>query len=244
MKIKIITLFKEMFIPFLSTSIIKRAIDNELVEVELIDLRAYSEDKHNHVDDTPYGGGNGMVIKVDVVKRALDSNTSPNSKIILTTPKGKTYNQNIALELKEQEEIVILCGHYEGFDERVNNYIDIELSIGDYVLTGGELAAMVIADSIIRLQDGVLTKGSYEDDSFQTGLLEYPQYTRPQEFLGNKVPDVLMSGNHEEIRKYRKYESLKATYLKRPDLLDNYKLDKEEEKMLEKIKADTLQTTE
>lgn len=241
MKIKILTLFKEMFIPFLETSIIKRAILNRLVEVEVIDLRQYSFDKHHHVDDTPYGGGKGMVIKVDIVKEAIDSNISSKTKVLLTSPRGKTYDQKKAIELSNEEEILIICGHYEGFDERVLNYVDEEISIGDYVLTGGELAAMVIADSIIRLQKNVLSKGSYEDDSFQTGLLEYPQFTRPYDFLGNKVPDVLVNGNHEEIRKYRLYESLKITYLRRPDLLLNYKFNDEEKKMLERIKKETLQ---
>lgn len=241
MKIKILTLFKEMFVPFLETSIIKRAILNQLVEVEVVDLRQYSHDKHHHVDDTPYGGGKGMVIKVDIVKEAIDSNSSVKTKVLLTSPRGKTYNQKKAIELSNEEEILIICGHYEGFDERVLNYVDEEISIGDYVLTGGELAAMVIADSIIRLQKNVLSEGSYEDDSFQTGLLEYPQFTRPYDFLGNKVPDVLVNGNHEEIRKYRLYESLKITYLRRPDLLLNYKFNEEEKKMLEKIKKETLQ---
>lgn len=241
MKIKILTLFKDMFIPFLETSIIKRAILNRLVEVEVIDLRQYSFDKHHHVDDTPYGGGKGMVIKVDIVKEAIDSNISSKTKVLLTSPRGKTYDQKKAIELSNEEEILIICGHYEGFDERVLNYVDEEISIGDYVLTGGELAAMVIADSIIRLQKNVLSEGSYEDDSFQTGLLEYPQFTRPYDFLGNKVPDVLVNGNHEEIRKYRLYESLKITYLRRPDLLLNYKFNDEEKKMLEKIKKETLQ---
>lgn len=241
MKIKILTLFKEMFVPFLETSIIKRAILNQLVEVEVVDLRQYSHDKHHHVDDTPYGGGKGMVIKVDIVKEAIDSNSSVKTKVLLTSPRGKTYNQKKAIELSNEEEILIICGHYEGFDERVLNYVDEEISIGDYVLTGGELAAMVIADSIIRLQKNVLSEGSYEDDSFQTGLLEYPQFTRPYNFLDNKVPDVLVNGNHEEIRKYRLYESLKITYLRRPDLLLNYKFNEEEKKMLEKIKKETLQ---
>ncbi len=241
MKIKIVTLFKEMFIPFLETSIIKRAINNKLVEVELVDLRTYSNDKHNHVDDTPYGGGSGMVIRVDVVKRALDDIKSSASKVILTTPRGITYNQQIANKLSKEEEIIILCGHYEGFDERVLDYVDYEISIGDYVLTGGEIAAMTICDSIIRLLKDVIKEESYKDDSFQTGLLEYPQYTRPYIYDDKKVPDVLVNGNHEEIRKYRLYESLKLTYLRRKDLLDKYSLNKEEEELLKKIERETLQ---
>ena len=241
MKIKIVTLFKEMFIPFLETSIIKRAINNKLVEVELVDLRTYSNDKHNHVDDTPYGGGSGMVIRVDVVKRALDDIKSSASKVILTTPRGITYNQQIANKLSKEEEIIILCGHYEGFDERVLDYVDYEISIGDYVLTGGEIAAMTICDSIIRSLKDVIKEESYKDDSFQTGLLEYPQYTRPYIYDDKKVPDVLVNGNHEEIRKYRLYESLKLTYLRRKDLLDKYSLNKEEEELLKKIERETLQ---
>ena len=241
MKIKIVTLFKEMFIPFLETSIIKRAINNKLVEVELVDLRTYSIDKHNHVDDTPYGGGSGMVIRVDVVKRALDDIKSSASKVILTTPRGITYNQQMANKLSKEEEIIILCGHYEGFDERVLDYVDYEISIGDYVLTGGEIAAMTICDSIIRLLKDVIKEESYKDDSFQTGLLEYPQYTRPYIYDDKKVPDVLVNGNHEEIRKYRLYESLKLTYLRRKDLLDKYSLNKEEEELLKKIERETLQ---
>ncbi len=241
MTLKILTLFPEMFTNFFNTSIIKRALDKDLFKVEVIDLRQYSHDKHHHVDDTPYGGGKGMVIKVDIVKEAIDANKSKNTKILLTSPRGYKYNQQKAMALAKEEEILIICGHYEGFDERVLNYVDEEISIGDYVLTGGELAAMVISDSIIRLQKGVLAEGSYEDDSFQTGLLEYPQYTRPQVFDGVEVPKVLQNGNHSEIRKYRLYESLKLTYLRRPDLLENYNLTKEEKEMLEKIKKEALQ---
>lgn len=241
MKIKILTLFPEMFNGFISTSIINRALNKGLVSFEVFDLRNYSLDKHHHVDDTPYGGGMGMVIKVDIVKRAIDALKSDKTKILLTSPRGHTFNQNKALSLAQEEEILIICGHYEGFDERVLNFVDEEVSIGDFVLTGGEIPAMAISDSIIRLQKGVLSEGSYEDDSFQTGLLEYPQYTRPKEFLGLEVPLVLQNGNHAEIRKYRLYESLKITYLRRPDLLVNYKFTLEEEKMLEKIKKEALQ---
>lgn len=182
-----------------------------------------------------------MVIRVDVVKRALDDIKSSASKVILTTPRGITYNQQIANKLSKEEEIIILCGHYEGFDERVLDYVDYEISIGDYVLTGGEIAAMTICDSIIRLLKDVIKEESYKDDSFQTGLLEYPQYTRPYIYDDKKVPDVLVNGNHEEIRKYRLYESLKLTYLRRKDLLDKYSLNKEEEELLKKIERETLQ---
>ena len=238
MKIKILTLFPDMFIEFKNESIIKRAIEKGVVEIEAIDIRQYSLDKHHHVDDTPCGGGAGMVLQVDVLARAIRANTSDNSHIIMMTPQGEKYSQKKALELKKYDELVIICGHYEGFDERIRSFVDEEVSIGDYVLTGGELPAMVISDSIIRLLDNAIREESHEDDSFSTGLLEYPQYTRPIDFEGNKVPDVLLSGNHKEIALFRKKESLRRTYLKRPDLLENYKLSKEEEKLLEEIKKE------
>lgn len=238
MKITILTLFPTMFEPFKTESIIKRAIQNEIVEIEVVDIRDYSHDKHRHVDDTPYGGGAGMVIKIDVLDRAIKANKRINSKVLLMTPQGKRYDQRIAEKLATEEDIVIVCGHYEGFDERVINYVDEEISIGDYVLTGGEIAAMVVADSIIRLQKGATKEASHEDDSFSTGLLEYPQYTRPYEYDGMVVPEVLVNGNHEKIREYRLYESLKKTYLRRPDLLVNYQLTPEMEKMLAKIKKE------
>lgn len=236
MKITILTLFPEMFKPFIGESIIKRAINNGICEVVVKDIRDYSNLKHNHVDDTPYGGGQGMVIRFDILHDALSDNVSDKSKVLLMTPQGKRYNQKMAEELALEEDIVILCGHYEGFDERILDYCDEEISIGDYVLTGGELAAMVISDSIIRLLKGATRDESHEDDSFSTGLLEYPQFTRPYEHLGKKVPDVLVNGNHEHIRKYRLYESLKKTYLRRPDLLEHYELSKEEALMLKDIK--------
>ena len=238
MKITILTLFPAMFLPFVGESIIKRAIDNKIVEVEIKDIRDYSLEKHRHVDDTPYCGGAGMVLKVDVLKRSLDDNRRSNSKVLLMTPQGKQYNQHMAEDLAKLDDIVIMCGHYEGFDERILKYVDEEISIGDYVLTGGEIAAMAVADSVIRLLKGATRDESHEDDSFSTGLLEYPQFTRPYEFLGDTVPDVLVNGNHELIRKYRLYESLKKTYLRRPDLLDKMDLTKEMQEMLSRIKAE------
>ena len=224
-----------MFTGFINESIIKRAIEKGVVEVSLVDIREYSLDKHKHVDDTPCGGGAGMVMAVDVVDRCIKANTSSNSHIVMMTPQGETYNQKKALELSKLDELVILCGHYEGFDERIRSYVDEEVSIGDFVLTGGEIAAMVISDSVIRLLDHAIRKESYMDDSFSTGLLEYPQYTRPIEYDGMRVPDVLLSGNHKNIEIFRKKESLRRTYKKRPDLLKNYKLNKEEEKLLKEI---------
>jgi len=238
MKIKIITLFPSMYEGFVSESIIKRAIEKNVVSVELIDMRDYSLNKHRHVDDTPYGGGAGMVLAVDVVDRAIKANSTNESYKILMTPQGKTYNQAKALELSKMEEIVIICGHYEGFDERVRDYVDDEISIGDYVLTGGELASMVVADSVIRLLDHAIKQESYEEDSFSMGLLEYPQYTRPLVYDGKEVPAVLVNGNHKLINEYRKKEALRKTLLRRPDLLENYSLSKEEEKLLKIVKEE------
>ena len=224
-----------MFTGFIQESIIKRAIEKGVVEVSLVDIREYSLDKHKHVDDTPCGGGAGMVMACDVVDRCIKANTNEKSHILMMTPQGAPYNQAKAEELSHFDELVILCGHYEGFDERIRSYVDEEVSIGDFVLTGGEIAAMVISDSVIRLLDHAIRKESHMDDSFSTGLLEYPQYTRPIEYDGMRVPDVLLSGNHKNIEIFRKKESLRRTYKKRPDLLKNYKLNKEEEKLLKEI---------
>lgn len=238
MKITILTLFPNMYEGFLSESIIKRAISNNICEVKIVDIRDYSHLKHRHVDDTPYGGGQGMVIRFDILHKALEANRNQNSRVLLMTPQGRRYDQKLAEQLALEEDIVIMCGHYEGFDERILDYVTDEISIGDYVLTGGELASMVISDSIIRLLDGGIRKESHDDDSFSTGLLEYPQYTRPAEYLDKKVPEVLINGNHEHIRKYRLYESLKKTYIRRRDLLDAYDFNEEEKKMLEEIKKE------
>ena len=235
MKIKILTLFPEMFTGFLNSSIIKRAIDDKIVEIELVDIRLYSNDKHHHVDDTPYGGGAGMVLRVDVVSEAIKANKGENSKVIMMSPQGVPYKEKKAYELASNEEIILLCGHYEGFDERIRSYVDEEISIGDFVLTGGELPAMCVADSVIRLLDGAITKESHLDDSFSDGLLEYPQYTRPETFEGVKVPEILLSGHHENINKWRRCEALKNTYLKRPELLENVKLSDEDRKFIENI---------
>ncbi|MBQ9520657.1 MAG: tRNA (guanosine(37)-N1)-methyltransferase TrmD [Acholeplasmatales bacterium] len=238
MKIKILTLFPNMFNGFLSESIIKRAIDNNLIEVEVIDYRKYSQEKHNHVDDTPYGGGAGMVIKCDVIDRAIEDNKTNKSFICLMTPQGEQFTQQMAIDLSKKDELILICGHYEGFDERVRDYVDKEISIGDYVLTGGEIPAMAISDSIIRLVDDVISEESPMDDSYINGLLEYPQYTRPYVYKGKAVPDVLISGNHKNIREYRLKESLRKTYLRRPDLLEKKELTKEEEKLLKEIKEE------
>lgn len=238
MKIKILTLFPKMFEGFLNESIIKRAIEKGVCEVELIDIREYSMNKHKHVDDTPCGGGVGMVLAVDVMHRAITVNRGENAKVLLMTPQGQSYKQKHAMQLSKCDEIMIICGHYEGFDERIRDYVDEEISIGDYVLTGGEIAAMVVSDSVIRLLDHAIKEESHEDDSFSTGLLEYPQYTRPIEYDGKKVPEVLLNGNHKLIQRFRKKESLRKTYLRRPDLLEKYELSKEEKALLKEVQEE------
>lgn len=221
MKITILTLFPEMFSSTFSESIIKRAIQNEIVDIRFINFRDFSTDKHKHVDDYSFGGGPGMLLSVEPIVKALMSIEDYQSAWkVLLTPQGMTYHQDSAKVFASKEHLILICGHYEGFDERVRYFVDQEISIGDYVLTGGEIAAMVIVDSIVRLlPDALGKKESFEQDSFYDGTLEYPQYTRPQEFMGHKVPDVLMSGNHQEIEKWRKEEALKRTLQRRPDLL-------------------------
>ena len=238
MKIKILTLFPQMLEAFKDESIIKRAILKGVCEIEVIDIRDYSLDKHRHVDDTPCGGGQGMVLQVDVIDRCLKANTTNKSHKIMMTPQGRRYSQSVAMELKEYEELVILCGHYEGFDERIRSYVDEEISIGDFVLTGGEIPAMAIADSVIRLLDHAIREESHLDDSFSTGLLEYPQYTRPVSYDGMDVPEVLLNGNHKLIERFRKKESLRRTLHRRPDLLESYPLTKDDKRLLEEIKEE------
>lgn len=226
MDFDVLTLFPEMFEP-VKQSIVGRAIEKDLVHINLINIRDFSKDKHKHVDDTPYGGGAGMVMRPDVVYDAYKSIENHNSKkVIYLSPKGKVLNQNKAKELAEEKELILLCGHYEGIDERVlNKIVDEEISIGDYVLTGGELPAMVLIDTVSRYVEGVISRDSTLEESFANGenLLEYPQYTRPIEFEGMRVPDVLTSGNHQEIAKWRKEQALIQTHQKRPDLLENQK---------------------
>ena len=222
MKIDILTLFPGMFDGFLNNSIIKRAIEKKNVEINIVNFRDYSKDPHHKVDDTPYGGGNGMVLMVQPIYDAVMDLKTEDSKVILLTPDGTTYNQKMAYELKKNKHLIIICGHYEGFDDRIRSVVDLEISIGDYVLTGGELPSMILTDSIVRLIDGVIEEGSHINDSFNpnTNLLDYPTYTKPREFNNMKVPDVLLNGNHKEIEEYRLNESLKKTREKRPDLLE------------------------
>jgi len=222
MRIDILTLFPKMFDGFLSESIIKRAINNNKVEINVIDFRKYSLLKNGQVDDTPYGGGAGMVLMCEPVVRAIEDLKSDNSLVILTCPQGKVYNESIARSLKEYNHLIIICGHYEGYDERIRNFVDIEISIGDYILTGGEIPAMAITDSVVRLLPGVINKDSHIEDSFTDNLLDYPTYTKPADFRGMKVPDVLISGNHAKIAEYRKFEQIKRTGERRPELLEKY----------------------
>lgn len=245
MRIDILTLFPEMFTNFIDTSIIGRAVNNNIVTINCINIRDFSKDKHRRVDDYPFGGGAGMVMSPEPIYNAVSSVKSEKSKIIYLTPKGRTYNQDIANNLSLEDHIILLCGHYEGIDNRVvEAYIDDEISIGDYVLTGGEIAAMAVVDSVVRLLPGVLNnQQSFIDESHFNGLLEYPQYTRPRIFNGMEVPEVLLSGNHEKINKWRKYESLKITYERRPDMIKSKSLDKEQQEMLKDIIKNTKNVT-
>ena len=232
MKFYVLTLFQEMFVS-MEQSIIGRAMKNQLLEINLTNIRDFSKDKHKKVDDTPYGGGAGMLMKPDVVWDAWNSVKTNKSKTIYMSPKGKTLTQKKVESLAKEEHLIILCGHYEGIDQRViDKIVDEEISIGDYVLTGGELPAMVLIDSVSRYVNGVLKQGSTFEESFSNDLLEYPQYTRPEEFLGEKVPEVLISGNHQNIDRWRRNKSLEETFKKRPELLEKANLTGEDKKFL------------
>ena len=235
MKITILTLFPEMFDGFLTNSIIKRAISKRVVEVNIINIRDYTKDRYGRVDTPPIGGGAGLIMKCQPIVDALKSVCTSSSKRIMLNPRGKQYNQKTAKELSKEKDLVLLCGHYEGIDERVNDFVDELISVGDYILTGGEIGAMAIADSVIRLLDGAITETSLEDESFNDYLLEYPQYTEPKEFDGKKVPDILYTGNHTAIEKFRKKESLRLTMKYRPDLFEKHTLTKQEKKLLDEI---------
>ena len=239
MNIMIFTLFPEMFQGPLGESLIGKAQKKGILNIQICNFRNYSLDKHRHVDDTPFGGGVGMVLKPEPIIYALRDQwiySKDDSKIILLSPQGKVFNQTEAVKLSKEKNLAFICGHYEGFDERIRSYVDEEYSIGDYVLTGGELPAMVMIDSIARLIPGVIKEqNSFKEDSFYTGLLEYPQYTRPRVFEGLEVPEILLSGHHLNIKNWQKKEALRRTYLRRPDLLKSYQLNNEEKKMLEEI---------
>lgn len=218
MKIDILTLFPEMFDGFLNTSIIKRARENGSVNIEVHNFRDYSLDKHNRVDDYPYGGGAGMVLMCEPIFRAIEDIRTDDSIVIMMSPSGKLFKQEVALDLSKKKHLILLCGHYEGFDERIRTIVDMEISIGDYVLTGGEIPAMAITDAVTRLIPGVISEDSLTSESFNDGLLDYPNYTKPAVFRGMKVPEVLLSGHHENIKKYRQEERVKKTNDIRSDL--------------------------
>lgn len=218
MKIDILTLFPEMFDGFLNTSIIKRAREDGYVSINVHNFRDYSNDKHNRVDDYPYGGGAGMVLMCEPIFRAIESIKTDDSLVIMLSPTGKVFKQSVAIDLSKEKHLILLCGHYEGFDERIKSIVDMELSIGDYVLTGGEVPSMVITDAITRLIPGVITSESLDSESFNDGLLDYPNYTRPEVFRGMRVPEVLLSGHHKNIEKYRYEERIRRTRENRSDL--------------------------
>ncbi len=238
MKITILTLFPEMFFGFKNSSIIARAIGKKVVEIEAIDIRSFTSDKYGRVDTPPIGGGAGLIEKCQPIVDTISSVKTPNSHTVLFSPRGSTYNESKAKEYAKLDHLILVCGHYEGVDERVNKYVDELLSVGDYILTGGEIPAMAVADSVTRLLDGAITSGSLVDESFNDSLLEYPQYTEPYEYNGDKVPDILYSGNHEAIRKWRRKESLRLTKEYRPDLFEKLILTKEDKKLLAELESD------
>ncbi|MGG2095866.1 tRNA (guanosine(37)-N1)-methyltransferase TrmD [Bacillus sp. S13(2024)] len=243
MKIDILTLFPEMFTGVFGSSILKKAQEKEAVQLRVVNFRDYSTNKHNSVDDYPYGGGAGMVLTPQPIFDAVEQltkETERKPRVVLMCPQGERFTQKKAEELAQEEHVIFICGHYEGYDERVREHlVTDEISIGDYVLTGGELASMVITDSVVRLLPDVLgNQQSQIEDSFSTGLLEHPHYTRPADFRGMKVPDVLISGNHKYIEEWRHKESLRRTYMRRPDLLEERSLSKQEEKWLAEFKEE------
>lgn len=236
MKITVLTLFPEMFTGILENSIVKRAIASKLVDIKLINIRDYTLDKHKRVDSEPVGGGAGLIMKCQPIIDALNANKTKNSKVYLLSPLGEQYCQKTAHIIKDSiQDLILICGHYEGVDERINKYIDGCISVGDYILTGGEIGAMAIIDSVVRLIDGAITTESTEEESFEDGCLEYPQYSEPFDYNGDKIPDILYSGNHEAIKKWRRKQSLKITREKRPDLFAKLELSKTDKKLLDEL---------
>ena len=241
MKIDILTLFPDMFKGFKEESIIKKAIDNKKVDINTINFRDFAKNKHKKVDDTPYGGGAGMVLMCQPIFDAVEKIKTEKSKVILLSPQGKKYNQKMAYDLSKEEHLIMICGHYEGFDERIKSICDCEISIGDYVLTGGEIPAMVLCDSITRLIPGVIEEESHLKDSFNDDLLDYPTYTKPRNYKGMEVPEVLLSGDHKKIDEWRLEKRLKVTKEKRPDLFKKkMKLEKSGVKEHNKIYIDDI----
>lgn len=245
MKIHVLTLFPEMFPGVFGSSILKKAQEKGLVEIEVSNIRDFSDNKHKQVDDYPYGGGAGMVLKPEPVFRAVETITEGRKpRVILMCPQGERFTQKKAEELANEEELVLICGHYEGYDERIREHlVTDEISIGDFVLTGGEIPAMAVIDAVVRLIPGVLgQEASHIHDSFSTGLLEHPHYTRPQDFRGMKVPDVLLSGNHQKIEEWRMEQSLKRTFERRPDLLEQMELTPKQKEFIEMLKRNSAKT--
>lgn len=235
MKFTVLTLFPEMFTIFQESKVIKRAIHQNRINLEVINFRDYSLNKHRHVDDTPYGGGAGMLIQIEPIDRALQKVCDENSYVVMTSPKAKAITQKDMLRLSQKKHIVFLCGHYEGFDDRISNFVDENVSIGDYILTGGELPAMVIMDSITRLLKGSIREESLQTESYDNGLLEYPQYTKPRIYRGLKVPEILLTGDHAKIASWREEMALYETLKYRPELLKNKKLTNKEKKYLKTL---------
>jgi tRNA (guanine37-N1)-methyltransferase len=235
MIIDIVTIFPEFFDAFMNTSIIKRAIEDQLVEIKTHQLRDYSHQKHNKIDDTPYGGGVGMLMQFPPFYDVIKKLKTEDSQVILLSPQGKLFNQELATGYSKCKHMILLCGHYEGIDARVEELIDHEISIGDYVLTGGEIPAMIIADAVIRLIPGVIHEDSAEEDSLQSGWIKFPQYTKPEQYQGYKVPEVLLSGHHKNIEIWRSEQTIYRTMTKRPDLFNKVKLTDKEKKIVEKL---------
>ncbi|WP_294731976.1 tRNA (guanosine(37)-N1)-methyltransferase TrmD [uncultured Faecalibaculum sp.] len=235
MKITVLTLFPEYFDAFLNTSIISRAREAGLFEFEAVDFRPYTKQKHGHVDDSPYGGGAGMVLMCQPLLDALEAVRTEDSTVILLSPQGKTFTQQTARQLAVKNHLIFICGHYEGFDERIRRHADMQLSLGDFVLTGGEPAAQVMCDAVLRLLPGTIKDESSGGDSFSDGLLEYPQYTRPYDYKGETVPDILLSGHHANIEEWRRQQSLIRTKQQRPDLLETARLTEKDRKFLESL---------
>ncbi len=238
MIIDIVTIFPEFFESFKNTSIVKRAIEQGQVEVRCHQLRDYSKRKHQFIDDTPYGGGAGMLMQFPPFYEVIKSLKTEGSKVIYLSPQGKLFNQKTAISYATYDHLILLCGHYEGIDARVLEFVDEEISIGDYILTGGEIPAMILTDAVVRLVSGVIDSESRDTDSLQQGWLKYPQYTKPDEYEGYKVPEILKSGHHKNIEAWRQRESIKTTYLKRPDLIDQIDLNDQEKTILAEIKAE------
>ena len=239
MKITILTMFPQLFEGFMQSPVVQRAVRREVLELEIVDIKEYAPGSFRHIDDSPFGGGAGMVMRCQPVLDALRYVTGkggPQAVTVALSPAGTVFCQKTARRYKDLDHLILLCGHYEGMDERIFRHVDEELSIGDYILTGGEIAAMAVADAVVRLLPGALRKESTEEESFENGLLEYPQYTQPAVYEGESVPEVLLSGNHEKIRKWRLKESLRRTLERRPDLIAGRILTEEEEEILKELR--------